>query len=392
MARFDGFILFAEMRTGSNHLEESLNLAPGITCHGEAFNPAFVGHSNLDTLCGVTLAERQSDPDRLIAALRRETPGLPGFRFFHNHDARVLDRLLPDPAWAKVILSRDPVESFVSHQIALATDQWRVTDMEDRRHARITFDPAAFADHLAQIEGFQSLLRRQLKVNGQAPYDIAYEDILDLGVLNGLLGFLGVPDRLSAPSARLKRQNPEPLRNKVTNPEVLEATLTALGHGPAPAPDLAPVRANLRVGPGPHLFIAMPGVPLDALPGYDQADPLPPDQLRPWLNRNKGHRVLTAVSHPVARAFRLMRDHGWATDLTAMLEAAKYGTCGDPALRPQADLLAGMAPEVIADEVRRAPDDDLPDLAAHYTSEAEALARDVYNRDYRIFGYGKWRR
>ena len=37
MARFDLFVLLAGMRTGSNALEEALNLYPGLACYGEAF-------------------------------------------------------------------------------------------------------------------------------------------------------------------------------------------------------------------------------------------------------------------------------------------------------------------------------------------------------------------
>mgnify|MGYP003679545410 FL=1 len=41
-ARFDAFVMFAEMRTGSNHLEESLNTLSDVTSHGEVFNPSFI--------------------------------------------------------------------------------------------------------------------------------------------------------------------------------------------------------------------------------------------------------------------------------------------------------------------------------------------------------------
>lgn len=43
MPRFDSFVMFAEMRTGSNFLEANLNAMPGVTCHGEMFNPHFIG-------------------------------------------------------------------------------------------------------------------------------------------------------------------------------------------------------------------------------------------------------------------------------------------------------------------------------------------------------------
>ena len=40
---FTSFVVLAEMRTGSNFLEANLNALEGVTCHGEAFNPHFIG-------------------------------------------------------------------------------------------------------------------------------------------------------------------------------------------------------------------------------------------------------------------------------------------------------------------------------------------------------------
>ena len=39
MGGFDSFVMFAEMRTGSNFLESNLNALDGVTCLGELFNP-----------------------------------------------------------------------------------------------------------------------------------------------------------------------------------------------------------------------------------------------------------------------------------------------------------------------------------------------------------------
>ena len=56
MARFDSFVVFAEMRTGSNFLEANLNSFAGLKCHGEAFNPHFIGYPNSTDILGVILA------------------------------------------------------------------------------------------------------------------------------------------------------------------------------------------------------------------------------------------------------------------------------------------------------------------------------------------------
>ncbi len=62
---FDLFVVFAEMRTGSNLLEDYLNQISGITCHGEAFNPNFIGYPNSTDILGVSQRQREDNPDTL---------------------------------------------------------------------------------------------------------------------------------------------------------------------------------------------------------------------------------------------------------------------------------------------------------------------------------------
>ena len=131
--RFDYFVVFAEMRTGSNLLEGNLNAFETLTCYGEAFNPNFIGYPNKTEVFGIAQCIRDSDPARLIDAIKSKTDGLGGFRFFHDHDARVLDICLPDPRCAKIILTRNPVESYVSWKIARETGQWKLTDVRRRK-------------------------------------------------------------------------------------------------------------------------------------------------------------------------------------------------------------------------------------------------------------------
>ena len=73
---FDYFVVFAEMRTGSNFLESNLNAFDGIECHGEAFNPHFIGYPKTTELLGLTQAERDEEPARLIGAIKGQSQGI----------------------------------------------------------------------------------------------------------------------------------------------------------------------------------------------------------------------------------------------------------------------------------------------------------------------------
>ena len=88
---FDYFIVFAEMRTGSNFLEANLNAIDGVTCHGEVFNPHFIGYPNKTEILGVTREMRENSPEQLIETIKKYSDGFGGFRYFHDHDPRVLE-------------------------------------------------------------------------------------------------------------------------------------------------------------------------------------------------------------------------------------------------------------------------------------------------------------
>ena len=179
MAGFDYFVIFAEMRTGSNFLEANLNAFSGLRCHGEAFNPHFVGYPNATEILGFDLGLREADPHKLLGAIKSEDGVLGGFRYFHDHDPRVLDAILDDPRCAKVILTRNPAESYVSWKIARETGQWKLTKAKHAKSERISFKAAEFETFLAELQDFQVLLLNRLQRSGQTAFYIDYEDLQD---------------------------------------------------------------------------------------------------------------------------------------------------------------------------------------------------------------------
>ena len=316
--RFDYFIVFAEMRTGSNFLETNLNAYPGLICHGEAFNPHFIGYPNRTEILGITQPMRDDNPARLIEAVKHGTTDLGGFRFFHDHDPRILDIALADPRCAKIVLTRNPVESYVSWKIAQATGQWKLTNVKKRKDAVAEFDSAEFEAHLTSLQAFQIKLLHALQITGQTAFYVAYEDLQDVAVMNGLARFLGVDHQLESLDDSLKKQNPEPLSDKVRNFDQMAEGLARLDRfnltrtpnfeprrGAAVPGYVAAAQAPLlylpmRSGPEAQVMewlAALDGVGTDGLLGrFSQKT------LRQWMRRNAGHRSFTVLRHPVARA------------------------------------------------------------------------------------------
>ena len=307
--------MFADMRTGSNYLEANLNAMPGVTCHGEVFNPHFVGKKDQTEMLGISLAARDRDPLALLKRLTQTTEGLSGFRFFHDHDPRVLAAVLADAGCAKIILTRNPAESYVSWKIAQATGQWKLTNAAKLKTARVRFDAAEFEAHLAALQAFQLEVLHRLQMTGQTAFYLDYEDISDVDVLNGLATFLGVATALAAPDAKLKKQNPEEIAEKVVNPEEMVAALGRidrfnLGRTPNFEPRRGPaIPAILASGGAPLLFLPMRGGPeaavtawLGAFGGLGVTGAFTQKDLRQWKRANAGHRSFTVLRHPVARA------------------------------------------------------------------------------------------
>lgn len=323
MSRFDTFIVLAGMRTGSNLLEEGLNGLDGVQCRGEVFNPAFIAYPNATDCLGIDRAARDADPARMIAALRA-APGLNGFRFFHDHDQRVLDPALEDPRCAKIVLTRNPVESYASLQIARDTGQWKLTDIRRRKEGRARFDPAGFEAYLAEVQAFQLHILNRLQVTGQTAFYLDYEDLRSLDVMNGLAAFLGVPDRLEGLGGKLKVQNPEPLSRKVANfPEMARALAGLDRFNLSRTPNFEPRRGPQVPGfvaatRAPLLYMPLRGGPerevelwLAALDGGKPRDlrrKFSQRTLRHWMRGHPGHRSFTVLRHPVARAHAVFCD------------------------------------------------------------------------------------
>lgn len=317
-AKFDSFVILAEMRTGSNFLESSLNTFDKITCYGEAFNPYLLVDPERKELFGMTMSDRDAYPIKLIDAMKENTDGIPGFRLFHDHDPRVFEHVMADERCAKIVLTRNMVESWVSQRIAWSTKQWQLGDLQHAKKLRVKFDPKDFKHFYFSVKERQLDIARRLQTTGQTAFFIDYEDIQDVRVVNGIARYLGVDQELDALAKDYKKQNPEELSEKVRNFDLLEQTVNEIDrYDLGTLPNFEPKRAAMiptyvMAAKAPILFLPIPGAPdieirswlakLDSLPeerllsGFTQKD------LRKWKRSNPGHRSFTVLRHPAARA------------------------------------------------------------------------------------------
>ena len=312
-ARFESFVVLAGMRTGSNYLEANLNAFSGVICHGEVFNPAFINKKDQTEMLGITLAAREADPLVLLRKLKEPASELCGFRFFHDHDPRILAAVLADESCAKIILTRNPLESYVSLRIARETGQWKLGDGKALKTATVRFDARGFQAHLDQVQEFLAVITGALQRSGQTAFRLDYADLQDLSVLNGLARYLGIVGDLAAPDAALKKQNPAALAEKVTNPAEMEAALAqmdvfGLGHSASFEPRRSAAIPGF-VGSDAAGLIYMPlrgGSDAAILDWLADFGPVSGDfnqkSLRQWKRSRPGHRSFAVVRHPALRA------------------------------------------------------------------------------------------
>lgn len=312
---FRSFVIFAEMRTGSNLLEATLNAIKRVTCYGEAFNPYMMGWPDKDELRGVSMAERDADPMVLFEAIRSH-PNLTGFRYFHDHDPRILDAIMDDHSCAKVVLARNPLDSYVSTRLAYATNQWKLNETETPIPARIQFDAAEFGRTMSDIEQFQLQILHRLQVSGQSAFWLGYEDLRDAGVMTGLLHWLGRTDleRVEAASDQVP-QNPRELADKVENFDEMQVALAAMDpfqsrRLPSFEPRRGPAVPSFMASDAGKGLVFMPvkGGPSDVVGGWLRGlggvtDDFNQNSLRQWKRQRPGHRGFTVVRHPLLRAW-----------------------------------------------------------------------------------------
>lgn len=320
------------MRSGSNLLERYINQYDGLHCHGELFNPAFIGRPNKKTLLGVSKQKRDANPKALIEAIRcDDLKNIPGFRIFREHNGSAIEHFLNDPACAKIILTRDPLESFVSLKIAKKTDQWLIQDESHRKTARIYLDTGEFEAY-RQVRGdYSKSIIDQLESSNQQYFQIDFDQLSDISEINRLAKFLGSSQTREFLEQPIKRQNPGALAEKIENyqeireafdlPEADQTVSVRPMFKPETGTDLS---RSLFCTNTPLIFLPMPSGPHGRIYRWmTQIDAAAPqhdfgiDAYAHWQTVHPSALSFTVLRHPVARAYDAFMRKIFSTSTTS---------------------------------------------------------------------------
>jgi len=287
---FKSFAVFGSMRSGSILLEKYLCQYQNLICHGELFNPSLIKRDGRGEYLGVSREDRLNNPEIMLDSIQRVNPDkIPGYRIFQDHNQWIINHVLADPNCAKIILTRDPIESFVSLEIARATGQWMISDTSQRRTVRIEFSLKKYSKYLKERQSYYRKLTDSLAKFGHPSFEIDYSDLKNLATINQLAAFVGAHEEKTNLDQLVQKQNPERLSDKISN---YSEVFAALGL-PAPSPYDAPVvRAPKERGTDLSriYFCKEMAVALAPIPS------VPDFSLRQWLALNDGAKTENGYS------------------------------------------------------------------------------------------------
>lgn len=347
------------MRTGSNLLESCLAQYAQIECHGELYNRNFIGKESQKSYADFDIAARNQKPSNLIDGLIAANPEkLHGFRIFRDHDQDFLSQVLADRDVGRIVLERNPLDSFLSLKLALANKVWQIGTVEHRKATKITFDPIDYEKYLLMRTEYFAKIRRGLQHSGTTAFWVNYDEVKDIQVLNGIARYLGITQKLQRVREPIKRQNPGSPASKVTNPGDLPAFSTGAQRGNYPKSATFSIR-NLSLTAGLPLAYApiLPEPNIDILGwmaaaakvGQGDASSavvhnLNGGEYANWRTKVGAPVVFTCVRHPVQRAYDAFIDSSFAggTEQNLKLRNKIFRTFdGLP------DSLLGAEPELI---------------------------------------------
>ena len=223
------FLLVGMMRSGSNFLERQLNLLPDVRCHGELFNTAFVGFSHEasgrpEGYKREDTAARNADEEGFIAKVDQACDRrIIGLRLFLDHSAHMTARLLHDPNVAKIVLSRNLLEAYISLETARETGVWLTTESAKAPPKPVKVEINKLVTFALRQSLYYNDVQTVLHQTGQRSLQVDYNEIKDLAKLNEIARFIGSGHQFDTVSEPIRKQNPGSLEERILDfPKLLE--------------------------------------------------------------------------------------------------------------------------------------------------------------------------
>ncbi|MFZ0486007.1 MAG: sulfotransferase [Arenicellales bacterium] len=210
------FVLLSHPRTGSNFVHSALRSSSKVQMYHELFaDHVRVIGEDFDRILRRYLAPPAPSIDTV------------GFKLFYRH--------LTDHEWNRIhalarlryirLIRRNPLRSIVSLAIAIKTDQWTLTPWDaEPKDKRVALDTANLVKGLDSVSAWERWF--ELEFHDREILTICYEDVV-LDPRREFLrieNFLGVDD-IDPNQIALRRQNPEPLSDLVSNFDEVRAVL-----------------------------------------------------------------------------------------------------------------------------------------------------------------------
>jgi LPS sulfotransferase NodH len=210
------FAIIGNARTGSNYLLDGLKTSPSVRMYHEIF----ASHNR----------EVGKDFDKILATVfqhESRSTKIVGFKVFYTHLTEEEWKRLQDWKDLRVIhiTRKNRLRTVTSLEIAFKTGQWTQSRASGGpREKRIRLAPAKVIRRLERIEAGEAATRARFR--DRPMLEVVYEELVQwpYQIFAAAGAFLGV-DGIDPRKIRLKRQNPESLKNLIINYDEIETVL-----------------------------------------------------------------------------------------------------------------------------------------------------------------------
>jgi hypothetical protein len=231
------FVILAQPRTGTNALVSRLNLIQEVKCHYEVFHKQevylskqLISEEKLPKLLSVE--NRDVDPAKFLDELIIETQSsdlgniIFGFKIFFGHNRQILDHVLADDNWIKIIVFRpNLLEQYLSEKIASVTGQYVMTDLRKDNvkggAVKVKFE---YKDFKKFVKKEREIINYYVK-NSRGKCEFISMEQAVKGDLNWFTNLCEIRDTIDHINPTIKKQNPSSMDKKVENIQYLKKEL-----------------------------------------------------------------------------------------------------------------------------------------------------------------------